>query len=226
MHRNPHPLICCLFGAILVFATGCARRDKAAITVFDQEPMKFTLLIAADIDIVKSDPNAYKFVVRALEKYGNDRIGEPDHVIISQLSGNDRPLLFQGTPQELRRVMPTQQAFRDYLVSRSDPGRRLSKGLAESFYYLLNSSSVARGGAKPVALVISSMQPAEDEDPKDGEQFIEELIRFHRGGGLMSFYFVDQRRWAWVKEQTKKAGIDWVYMEPDPYGNPVLPSFD
>lgn len=208
-------------------AAGCQRRDKTEKGMtFEHEPTRFTLLVVADIDVVKNNPKAYDFVIAALDRYGSDRMGENDQVIISQISGNNRPVLFQGTPQQLRRDMPSQEEFRNYLLSRSDPGRRLHDGLTESFNYLMKTRSVAQGGAKPVALIISSLNEGEAESAGCQERFIQALINFHRAGGQMAFYFCDQRRSAWLEEQTAKAGMQWTHYELDAHGRPPLPSFE
>ncbi len=211
---------------VVTACSGCQKRDTRAKVTWDQEPTKYALLIIADIDVIKSDQRAYNFVVHAIDRYGRERLGEHDPVIISQLSGNDRPMLFHGTVRELRKAMPNQEAFKNYLVSHSDPGRRLNEGLAESLDYVLNTSSVSRGKAVPVTLVISSMMEGEGETSAAQDHFINELIKYHHAGGHMAFYFCDQRRMAWVKEQTKKAGITWTHLEGNPNGHPPLPNLE
>lgn len=211
---------------LLAVFVGCQRRDTSAKVTWEQEPTKYTLLIVADIEVVKSDPRSYDFVIHAIDRYASDRMGEHDQVIISQISGNDRPLLFQGTPRELRRAMPNHEEFRNYLIAHSDPGRRLHEGLAESFDYVLNTSSVSRGKAVPVTLIISSMKEGENEASASKERFINALIKYHQAGGQMAFYFCDQQRMAWVREQTAKAGMTWTLLEGNPNGHPPLPSFE
>ncbi len=212
---------------ICVALSGCGkRREKSDGFSFDQPATKYTLLIVADIDVVKSDPRSYELVVRAIDKYFHDRIGESDQVIISQISGNDHPMIFQGTVRQLRHDIPNQEAFKRYLMEHSDPGRRLSEGLAESFEYLMNTYSVAKGNSIPVALIISSLKEGEAETPTSEQHFIDELIKFHRSRGRMAFYYCDQQRMAWIRAQTAKAGMTWVTLEGESNKYPPLPTFD
>ncbi len=211
---------------MLFLNLGCKEREtKVSRARIDREKVSYALLIVADIAVIEDDPRAYEYVLRAIDKYASDRTGEPDTVTISQISGNNRPILFRGTPRQLREKMPDQEQFRDYLVSRSDKGRRLNQGLVESFDFILNTHDVHEGKAQPVALIISSMEAGENEPPGSDEKMIDKLIEFHKAGGFMAFYFCAQERMAWVREQTKKAGMEWTTIEAtEEYSD--LPTFD
>src|SRR5205823_5258911 len=83
--------------------------------------------------VTGGDAKAYTLVMRALEKYSRSAAGEEGYrVVIGQLSapGKNRALLFDGTPQTLRQHFPSAGAFRDFLLSKSDPnGSRIHEGV-------------------------------------------------------------------------------------------------
>jgi hypothetical protein len=204
---------------------GCQRRDAANASPFQQEASEYVLLIAIDADYVKDNPKAFDFMAYALESYFQERIGSNDQVILAQMSGSKRPLLWQGTPQALRREFADHAAFRKFLLAHAESGSRINDGIAESLNYLMRTYSVAKGKAKSVALIVSNMiddQPAVDESEP---RLMESLINYgHRGA--MGFYFVDQTRMADIIDKMEKAGFRFYTLEPDFHGRPALPSFE
>lgn len=218
-----HEITACLI--LLLVLSGCQRRDTSKSVSWDQEPTDYTLMLAVDIDTIKNNPRASEFIIYAVDHYFRERIGTSDHIIISQLSGNKKPLLYDGTPTDLRRQMPTQEAFRDYLISHSSDGRRINDGISESLDYIGHTSSVKRGGAAPIALIVSSMVDGNPESQASDDRVMESLIKFGRSGGQMAFYFCDQERMASVREKMEKAGFGWEILECDINGRPPLPTF-
>ena len=210
---------------ILGGSGGCARHDTSQSVTFEQEAVDYTLLIIADIDVIKSNPRAFDFVTYAVDHYFQERVGTHDQIIISGLSGNKRPLLFHGTPSDLRQQMPTEEAFRKYLLDRSDPGRRINDGIADSLDYLAHTSSVKSGGAAPIALIVSSMIDGQPESQESDGRVMAELIKFGKAGGTMAFYFCDQTRMGAVRERMEKAGFGWEILECDIHGRPPLPTY-
>ncbi len=218
--------LCVVLILLLGGCGGCARHDTSKSVTFEQEESEYTLLIVADIDVIQSNPRAFEFVTYAVEHYFKERVGTHDQIIISGLSGNKRPLLFQGTPRDLRREMPTEEAFRKYLTAHSEQGRRINDGIAESLDYVAHTSSVKRGKAAPIALIVSSMVDGEPESKESDERVMAELIKFGKAGGQMAFYFCDQQRMAAVREKMEKAGFGWEILECDIHGRPPLPSYN
>ena len=209
----------------LMLLAGCTRRDTSKSVTFEQEPTDYTLLIVVDIDLIKSNPEAISFVTYAIEHYFRERIGSNDHIVISQLSGNNQPLLFQGKPRFLLEKFASPEDFRQFLISRSDPGRRINDGISESLDYLAHTSSVVRGGAAPIALIVSSMVDDHPESKESDDRVMAELIKFGNTGGQMAFYFCNQQRMASVREKMEKAGFGWEILECDVNGRPPLPTF-
>ena len=218
--------LCLVSTLFLSGCGGCARHDTSKSVTFEVEETDYTLLIVADIDVIQSNPRAFDFVTYAVEHYFKERVGTNDQIIISGLSGNKRPLLFQGTPRDLRREMPTEEEFRKYLVARSEKGRRINDGIAESLDFISHTSSVKRGKAAPIALIVSSMVDGEPESKESDDRVMAELIKYGKAGGQMAFYFCDQQRMAAVREKMEKAGFGWEILECDIYGRPPLPSFN
>jgi len=218
--------------AVLLCAAGCETREVAGIPSLQQETCEYVLLIAIDCsgsfrDYMTVEGKGFEFVQFALDKYFGDRIGgNNDQIVITQLSGS-RPLLWQGTPQELRRDFPNANAFRDYVLAHADQqgGSRLNLGVAESLDYVLSTYSVAQGNAKTVALICSDMLDNHPDPEASEQRFIDALTRYARRGAI-GFYFCDQTKLADIRRKTEQAGFRWVIIEPEFHGRPPMPNFD
>ena len=176
-------------------------------------------------EYMTEDGKAYDFALRAIDRYFTDRVGGNDQIIITQLSGS-QPLLWQGTPQQLRRDFPDRNAFRDYLIAHADQnGSRINDGVAESLDYVLNTYSVARGKAKTISLILSDMLDNHPDQDASEKRFIDALARYASRGAI-AFYFCDQAKLSDIRKKTEQAGFRWCIIECDIRGNPPLPAFE
>ncbi len=209
----------------LLFVLGCEAAPPLSESPFVSEPCEYVLLIAVDCDYVKNNADVFEFITRTLDQYFHDRVGGKDQVIIAGLSGTNRPLLWQGTPQTLRHKFPDSKTFRDYLIAHGSKGKRINIGIAEALEYLMRTYSVEQGNAKSVALILSDMiddQPGRDEsDPR----LMNALTTYARKGHL-GFYFCDQTRMADIRQKMEQAGFRWFTLECDIMGRPPLPNFE
>lgn len=202
---------------------GCTPREKSG-DVFRQEEGDYVLLIAVSEEVTESD-HAYQYMLMAIDKYFQDRIGTNDQIMIARIEGI-RPLVWKGTPRALRKDFPNPEAFRQAVLASGRETGSLNDGLVRSLKMLMKTYSVANGKAKAVTMVMSSMndpQPSEDSDAR----FIEYLVKYWQAGGRIAFYFVDQLRIEDIEEKTVKAGMsDWITIESDANGYPSLPEFE
>ena len=75
---------------------------------------------------------------------------------------------------------------------------------------VMKTYSVAKGKAKAVTMIMSSMndpQPSAESDAR----FIEELVKYWKAGGQVAFYFVDQLRIEEIEEKTGNGFFDCFY---------------
>lgn len=210
---------------LIALLCGCRDPKQQAAVTWEQEPTDYTLLIIIDPDTVNKNPRAADFVVYALDYYFRDRVGTNDHVIISGL-GTEAPVMFEGNPRTLREDYPSEQQFRDFLKSRGNPDRKINDGVAKSLKYISRTSGVKRGGAVPVALIVSSMIDGQPESKDSEDRVIQSLIDFGTiTRGHIAYYFCDQNRLDVIDERMKKAGFNMTILECDVNGRPPLPTF-
>ena len=170
---------------------------------------------------------AYHFSIDVADRCFRDSIGSNNQLVIAQISGNDRTLLWQGTPTQLRRDFSSPQQFNSFLKSRSIPSASLVfDSIAKTLDYVSSDPDVASGHARSAVLVLSDMQ---ETGPTPGEslrRMKESLARYGQRGGAFGAYFVDQNLIAAWRNELSKSGIRHSCVEGDFTGNPQLPSFD
>src|SRR5205823_82985 len=110
-----------------LFLVGCTRfaeQDDAPQVSLGREDADFLVAIAVDMsgsfaDLMTRDGKAYEFTMRVCDNYFRQSIATKNRIVIVQLSALDRqPLLFDGTPVQLRQSFPSATEFRDFLLKK------------------------------------------------------------------------------------------------------------
>ena len=113
--------------SVVIFLTGCEKRRESSQAIFNSDQdVEYVLSVIVDLsgsfeDLMAEKGKAYEFLLHVVDRYFRDRIGSQDKLMISQISANERSLLWEGTPLQLRREFPTPEAFRNLLRSKADP---------------------------------------------------------------------------------------------------------
>ncbi len=219
------------FILMTLLLAGCARRQEYAPMTFDSD-VEHKTVIAIDLsgsflDLMAEQGRAYHFLMNVLDKYGQDRTS--DHIIIAQLSGNDAPLLFQGTPQELRDTFPNAQAFRDFLLLKSDPNAsRIADGFSDVLEYVMRDPNVRSGAVKSCCLVLSDLENNVVSARGDtSSRFRKALADYKQCGGILGFYYASTRAEVvspWIRG-LNESGIQYR-MEAGINNYPTLPTFN
>ena len=179
--------------------------------------------------MMADDGKAWSFVCQVIGKYFQDRIGHNDKLILAQMSASDRSLLWSGTPLQLRQEFSSGSAFRDWLVSKSDPnGSRVHEGIVQSVEYTLANPSVASGKAKSAVFILSDLIDNSPGGESERERAVNVLAQVGKSGGVIGLYYVDPRLCSTWDRLLREAGIpeEKLHIEADIVGHPVLPTFD
>jgi len=195
MNRNTIGLI-----ALTLCITGCEPYVETGEPV---EPLKlknreYLLAVALDtsgsfIDqMFGSDGRAYRFADKASDRLFRDRMGTDDRVLLAQLSANQQPLLWEGTPRSLRKKFGSSGKLRDFILQHSDPyGSRLYGGVTQVLNYIQSLPGVNEGETKVCILVLSDMMDNSATQAEDKAQMIAAMARIKEVKGNIGFYFVD-----------------------------------
>jgi hypothetical protein len=169
---------------------------------------------------------AYKFFLRASDQFFMNRIGEGklDRILISQLSADNRTLLWEGPPLSLRRKFGSSATLQRFIEEKSNPGgSRAYAALADTLDYLYELPGVKEGKTQVCVLVLSDFLDNSPTQQEDQQRMTESLERFAKTKNCIGMYWVDQlcvndcRRWL------AEAGIKDSVVEGDIVDDPTLP---
>lgn len=175
-----------------------------------------------------NSPKAYEFFLKLTSRYANDRGDSEDCILISQISQSETALLWEGTPRRLRRDFHSPEAFRDFLLSRSNPqGSRVYANIARTIERLLENPAVQSGRARSAVFVLSDMDDNASDGVSQKARLLDALRRYgklkHAAVGL---YWVSQNKTSAWKDTIRECGIKHFVVEPDQISDPALPTFD
>ncbi|MCA9078108.1 MAG: hypothetical protein KDA93_23970 [Planctomycetaceae bacterium] len=229
-----HFILITILISILVIGllSGCGpRREPQAQSTFQQEDCEYVVTVLLDLspsffNEMTEGGQAYNFNAALLDHYFRERLGTNDQLIIAQISGEKRALLWQGTPLQLRQKFPSATAFGEFLRSNANPnGSLVHDAIAATVDYVLADPNVASGRAKSAIFVLSDM--ADNGSSEDSEErALDSLKAFGRVGGIVGMYYVDQRLVPDWRTKLKDAGIRESCVEAEIVGTPTLPSFE
>lgn len=171
------------------------------------------------------DGNArgYKFFMKSSVQFFRNRMGEHDRILISQLSANNRTLLWEGAPMSLHRRFGSSAALKQFILENSDPyGSRVHAALADTFDYINGLPGVQQGTTKVCVIVLSDMDDTAQE-PADKQRMVDAFSRFAKINGSIGLYWVDQFCLNDCRQCLADAGIKNYVVESDIVEDPKLP---
>ena len=217
---------------LLLSILGCERRRENQELFSREDDGQYVLTIVFDLSgsfahLMADNGKGYEFALLVMDHYFRDRIGKDDKIIIAQISGTDRSLLWQGTPAELRREFPTAETFRQFLMTKADSrGSLVHDGITHALNYVLSEPSIASGNAKSAVFVLSDMVDNGPDTDQSKRKTADALMNYGKQGGVVGLYYVDQMLVPVWRRQLRDAGIRTFCVESEIVGNPTLPSFD
>jgi hypothetical protein len=174
----------------------------------------------------EGDRAGYRFFLRASDQFFRDRMGENDRILITQLSAEDRTLLWEGPPLSLRRRFGNSASLRQFLEEKSNPGgSRAYAAVADTLDYLYELPGVSEGKTKVCVLVLSDMLDNSPTQETDRRQMADSLSRLAQADASIGFYWVDQMCLSDCRQCVADAGITDCVIECDVVDEPRLPSF-
>jgi len=195
----------------------------------DDQEEGYILAIALDCSgsFATQDDKAWNFVCNVLDRYMRDRIGSSDQVLIAQLSGDNKPLVWQGTPIQLREDFDSADDFRKMLLKRSDPnGSRIHDGCVEVLSHLMSMPGVQSGKKKCVFLALTDFEDNAGDEVRSRARLVKSLKAFAQMKGNVGFYYVDQRFVQGWRKDLAEAGYPHFVIQSEIVTNPPIPTFE
>lgn len=231
-HFTHHRLIATAL-MLTIFLGGCGpRQETSQPTVLPPDEKEFVLTIVFDLSgsfmqKMAADGEAYDFAMRVVDRYHRHKASTQDKLVLAQISGTGRSLLWEGTPLQLRRRFPTAAKFREHLVAKADPhGSFVNDGLAHAIQYVATDPKVVSGQAQVGVFVLSDMLDNGPNPEESKQRLTTALSGLGRIDCVVGMYYVDQLLVAEWRQQLQDAGVKHYRVESEIVGQPTLPEFE
>lgn len=215
----------------MLLIPGCApyQPPPQPPSVLGHNDTEYVVMIVMDLsgsfaDLMTDQGKGYNFAMAVYNDYFASRVGSTkDKLIIAQLSGNDRSLVWQGTPLQLRQQFNDSSAFKTHLKSKADPrGSVIYDGLAHAIEQMMLDRAVSSGRAKTAVFVLSDMD--DNASQPGGLQRLEKaLADYARVKGVVGMWFVDQQHTKFWNDTLPRCGITDYLVLPYEENKPSLP---
>lgn len=213
---------------------GCIRKTHSVHRpAFETKSLEACLVIAVDLSgsfAHDFGERAYPMVLGLMESFTDQSMGGDCKIVLSQMSGHDQIILFEGSPDELRHRFRSPEAMGDFLRQHSDPKHSPVYVATRATIDYVNAMPDVTDQTRTVTVLLSDMVDSEIDQPtksREGYRMLAALTRYRESGGNLALYYVAQDEvWRW-NEIIARAGF-----EPGQYAinnalnsNPELPSF-
>ncbi len=209
-----------------------AQTQTPGPSTFQPSETEYIVMIVVDLSgsfshLMADEGKAYEFALKIYEKYFRDRIGnDKDELIVAQLSGTSRSLLWRGSPLELRHKFSTATEFKDFLLANADPrGSVIHDGMAHALEYLTSDPALACGHAKSAVFVLSDLLDNGADPEKSQRRVSNALSEYASKNGVVGLYYVDQDLVLPWRKALQTSGLRDYRVESIIDDNPDLPSF-
>lgn len=201
-------------------------------SAFSPSETEYIVMILIDLSgsfahQMAEEGKAYEFALRIYDRYFRDRIGNnSDELIIAQLSGTHRSLLWRGAPLELRQKFSSATEFKDFLLANADPrGSLVHDGMAHALEYMNSDPALANGKAQAAVFVLSDLLDNGSNPEASAPRVGKALADYARKNGVIGMYYVDQDLVLPWRQTLQAAGIRDYRVECMINETPDLPSF-
>ncbi len=228
-------LLLSLTGIFLLFA-GCVKSpDLGQTSPFEAQELDACLVIVIDLSGSYQDlwdKRAYDLFLQLSERYFNESMGTENRLIISQISGTEKALLFEGKPSDLRKQFRSPQELSNFLKENSDPdSSRVYAATRQTLDYV-NTLPGLTDNTRLLTLIFSDMLDSESPfqiwDNPFPQELQNSLKRYQAQGGGIALYFVadsERQRWNQFLQETGFSSGHYL-IESHLSANPQLPRFD
>lgn len=201
---------------------------------FEVEDLESCLTVIVDLSgsfASELDIRAYPLLMDLCDSFFTEGAGTESRIVICQLSGQDKAVLFEGRPGELRSSFNSPQQLADFLHRKSDPSSsQVYKATGKALSYVTSMPRVS-ANTRLMTVILSDMIDSESSDPtrsKHGNRMLSALKRYRELGGGLALYYVSEdetSRWSKILDKAGFQPGSYV-IESTLVARPQLPRFD
>ena len=228
---NPRLLLVIVLCALVLFLAACSPPPPATDSPFQHEEAEYVLAFVIDVSpslddfALGKDGRAFRFFIRNKDAFFRDRAGSSDRILLAQISGKEKALLWDGTPRHFRREFPNASALKRYYEDHAHfGGSRVFDSLTDTVKYLVGYHETRK--VKSTLIVLSDMDDNFPNADHSKARLLAALKDYANKGGMVGFYWVDHRFAPEWKRHLSDAGFRHFRVESDIVAEPPLLEFD
>ena len=225
----------------MILLVGCTEYQESEQATFEKDDSQRVISVLIDMSgsfqqMMDTEGKAYAFLLGVIDRYFKQTIGSKDRLIVSIISGNDRSLLWDGRPIDLKKDYPNAAAFHELLKRKADAKGSLVHGaITQTIRYMLEDDDVR--SRRTAIFVLSDMMDTSDirlvsgtvvKVPNDSvEKATAALTDFADVGGVIGIFYADQFLCGEWKERLRDCGFkpNQFRVQSDIVGRPQFPTF-
>lgn len=225
-----------IWSVFCLFSAGCVKSpDLGQTSPFESQELDACLMIVIDLSGSYQDlwdKRAYDLFLQLSDRYFNESMGTENRLIISQISGTEKALLFEGKPSDLRQQFRSPQELSNFLKENSDPdSSRVYAATRQTLDYVNTLPGLTKN-TRLLTLIFSDMldseSPSQIWDTPFPQELQDSLQCYQTLGGGIALYFVadsERQRWHQLLQETGFSAGHYL-IESHLSSNPQLPRFD
>lgn len=141
--------------------------------------------------LMKPGGKGLEFANRTITHYFQNRIGNNDYLVVSQLSANRQALLWQGSPRQLRTEFTDIGEWAEMLDKKAaEGGSRVWDGLSDSLEIVMTDPSMWNNHTKVILIGLTDMENNLVDSYTSEQRLLRNLKAFAQHGGVIGLYFV------------------------------------
>ncbi len=215
---------------------GCGeRRDPThdAETTFTHTRADAVALVVLDLSgsfeqlLLGRDNRAFAFLQKLIQEFFYQGIGREQRLVIAQISGTDKAILFEGSIRDFNERFPDPESFRDHLKRVGNPaGSRVYDSISDALSFTLGLPAVEKGHTKVGLFVLSDF----DDNMHTAQSFprLEAQLKVlaNEYQGAVGCYFVEQTLYPQILALVKRCGFprDRGVVTSEVTTNPPIPT--
>lgn len=209
-----------------------AEEDEDNPMVFDDDRTEYVLATVFDLSgsyrqmLDKDDGKALMYFSRLKDQFFRDRLGADDRILLAQISRKEKAVLYDGSPRAFQSTFPSVDAFRKFLLDRSDPhGSRVYSSIADTIDAVVEYHEKDRS-TKSAVFVFSDMDENFPHPEESRARLLASMQKYAKKGGLLFIYWCDSDKVQMWKDHCNRAGFRKWEVKSDTKDDLQVPSFN
>ncbi|XZE53971.1 hypothetical protein SH139x_005748 [Planctomycetaceae bacterium SH139] len=192
---------------LLLTSIGCIRKVASdTMPIGDGVALDSCLAIALDLSHGfqgKEGERTFPLTLELIEEYSSVTQGARGKIVLSQISGYDQIVLFEGSPDALKQKFSSPDELKRFLLENSQAGETpVFEATGKTFRYINQMRDVGPR-THQVVVIIGTMKDSEtdrSERSLKGHRMFGALKQYHEKGGNLALYLVHEDEvWRWQR---------------------------